>query len=249
VADLVPILRAHAPGARLYVNRTTRHMLAPYPDLRARSTALDAGAGWQRVRDRDGKPLPFRYRALRSRHAPHVGRLHFYRGRVEEDWRQEWTERRWRDFVEGEVFAFVFDLLDDGGRVRFRIYANDAASPGGWGEPDADTAGERRCDLAVLVVPSYYLVEEYPEALLRKLAPRHVLAIHYEDFFQPAGRPVRFVPFLTDARANRFLSRVERALGRSTDLRPPLPPVCGPSGRAVTMAVPGAWLRFRAGGE
>ncbi len=248
VADLVPILQTHAPAARLYVNRTAHHMLGPYPALRARSEVLEAGAGWDRVRDAQGRLLPIRYRALRSRHAPHLGRLHFYRGSLDRDWRYEWTDMRWRDFLEGEVFAFVFDLLDEEGRARFRIYANDAASPRGWGEPDAGLARERRFDLAALVMASYYLVEEYPEALLRGLRPRHVLAIHYEDFFQPPSAPVRFVPLLTDARANRFLSRVDRALGGSADgLRPPLPPVCGPSGRAVTMAVPGEWLRFRAG--
>lgn len=246
VGDLVPILRRHAPAARLYVNRTGDHMLAPYPDLRRRSEVLEAGPAWQRVRDAAGRPLPVRYRALRSRHAPHLGRLHFFRGTLDRDWRREWTDMHWREFREGEVFAFVFDLLDARDRVRFRLYANDAASPGGWGVPDAALARERRFDLAAVVMASYYLADGYPERLLRALRPRHVLAIHYEDFFRSLDRPLRFVPLLTDARANRFLARVETTVPRE-GRRPPLPPVCGPSGHAVTMAVPGEWLRFRAG--
>jgi L-ascorbate metabolism protein UlaG (beta-lactamase superfamily) len=245
VGDLVPVLRRHAPAARLYVNRTGRHMLAPYPDLRGRSEVLEA-VGWRQVHDAAGRPVPVRYRALRSRHAPHLGRLHLFQGTIDRDWRREWTQMHWRNFREGEVHAFVFDLLGADGRVRFRLYANDTASPREWGVPEAALARERRFDLAAITTASYYLVEEYPERLLRTLQPRHVLAIHYEDFFQPLDRPVRFVPLLTDARANRFLDRVETEVPRA-GRRPPLPPVCGPSGPAVTMAMPGEWLRFRAG--
>jgi L-ascorbate metabolism protein UlaG (beta-lactamase superfamily) len=246
VGDLVPILRTHAPGARLYVSATGDHMLAPYRDLRSRASVLKAAKEWERVRDAAGRPLPFRFRAFRSRHAPHLGRLHLFQGRLERDWQRPWTDMRWRDFREGEVYTFVFDLLDGDGRVRFRLYANDTASPREWGVPEAALAHERRFDLAALTMASYYLADGYPERLLGALRPRHVLAIHYEDFFRSLDAPLRFVPLLTNGRANRFLERVEESVplrGR----RPPLPPVCGPSGPAVTMAVPGEWLRFRAG--
>ena len=246
VGDLVPILRTHAPGARLYVNATGDHMLAPYRDLRSRASVLKAAKEWQQVRDAAGRPLPFRFRAFRSQHAPHLGRIHLFQGVLKRDWQRPWTDMRWRDFREGEVHAFAFDLLDANGRVRFRLYANDTASPREWGVPEAALGRERRFDLAALTMASYYLVDGYPERLLSALQPRHVLAVHYEDFFQPLDQPLRFVPLLTDARANRFLARVKTEVPRA-GRRPPLPHVCGPSGPAVTMAVPGEWLRFRAG--
>ena len=185
MGDLVPILRSTSPEARLYVNDDRRHMLAPYPRPALPRQRAGGRAGVGAGPRRGRPPLPIRFRAFRSRHAPHLGRLHFFQGVLKRDWRGRGPTCAGATSARGRCYAFVFDLLDADGRVRFRLYANDTASPREWGVPEAALARERRFDLAALTMASYYLVEEYPERLLGALRPRHVLAIHYEDFFQP----------------------------------------------------------------
>ena len=70
----------------------------------------------------------------------------------------------------------------------------------------------------------------------------YALTIHYEDFFRPANRPLRFVRSLTDARVDRMLERVENGMRERIGI--PATPICGPSGEHWSMPLPGEWLGF-----
>ncbi len=65
---------------------------------------------------------------------------------------------------------------------------------------------------------------------------------------RPRDKPLRFSPFLTDKRANRFMELAERAISEN-DLDPsgPDPCTCGPCGEAWTLPLPGEWIRFPKG--
>jgi glyoxylase-like metal-dependent hydrolase (beta-lactamase superfamily II) len=237
-----------APGAPIYVNRSGTRMLAAYPELAARAVSLDSlAAGWVELPAADGGPRLWRFRALPSAHAPHVDHYLWGRGEVEAPWREPWTERPLRHFVAGGIFAFVVDLLaPETGETAFRLYFGDAAAPAGQGYPPAEVDGDGHAfDLAALCVPNYYLVTGYPEGILERLRPSHVLAVHYEDFFRSRSRPLRFVPYLSDGRVERFLGRVRDGVARGGQAtRGPVGRVCGPSSAASTMPLPGEWLRF-----
>jgi hypothetical protein len=247
LADLPHITLQHATEARLYLNDSGAKIMAPFAELWGRLTAIDGHAGeWIRLRDSSGRELPIRVMPLLSGHAGHLWKYHYGRGHVTKSW-DGWSSRKLRHMKEGRVFTLLIDLLSgDGARTEFRIHYQDAPSSAPDGFPTEEVIAERAVDLAVLCLPTWWLVHDYPRGIIERTRARHVLAIHYEDFFRPATMPVRFVGTCTDRRANRFLEIVSREMkGGAHDLAGPVPPVCGPSSEACTMPLPKEWLRFR----
>ncbi len=106
----------------------------------------------------------------------------------------------------------------------------------------------KRFDLAVLCVASHQFVRDAPEWLLERVRPAHVLVGHWEDFFRARSEPLRFVPLLSDGKADAYLERVRTTLGSTGQaVHGPLDPVCGPSEAGFTWPMPGDWLRFHSG--
>jgi hypothetical protein len=250
LGDLPRIAETYTPGARIYVNTSGAHALAPVPALAGRVASLEGreGWGWIPLRDVDANELPFRFRKVASAHAPHFWGVHLAAGGIEQDWTGPWESHRLRELREGHTFAFVIDLLAaPGGPTLFRIYYQDAMSPPGTGIPRLGPWEKQRYDrydLAVLCMASYNFVRHQPETILGALRPRHVLVTHYEDFFRDTRKPVRFVFLLTDFWANRFFHRMRRAMS-GWETAGPQAVVCGPSSRSWTMPIPGEWVRFR----
>jgi L-ascorbate metabolism protein UlaG (beta-lactamase superfamily) len=247
LADVPVVLLEHAHAASVLVNRSGANMLSAFPALGPSVVALEPLDGhWLRLSDRGGAPLPVRVLPLRSGHADHFGGYHFAPGEVAAPW-TSWNDKRNADMKEGLPFAFLVDLLDTDGRPAFRLHYQDAASDAPRGFPPEDISAERPVDLAVTCLPSSWRARDYPRGLLERTRARHVLVTHYDDFFQPLDRPLRFVANLTDERAATFLEavRVEMTLA-SHEPRGPDPAACGPSSTSWTMPLPGEWLRFRA---
>jgi hypothetical protein len=247
LGDLPAVARA-TPNANLYVNRSGVNALAgPDPALEPRLCELDslAGKGWIHLQDAGGHPLPFRILPVRSSHAPHVLSLTLWGGETGRESRP-WNRRRHGALQAGQPFAFVIDLLEEAApdaRVRFRIYAQDAASQAPLGLPPRAERGDPPYDLAVVCMASTQWVTGHPERLLERVAPRHVLVTHYENFLRPWGPRRGFVPLLTRGVANGFLGRMVQAL----DGLPAAPPrwkACGPSSARWTMPLTGEWLAF-----
>lgn len=248
IGDLPLVAERFAPAARIYVNASAVHALAPIPALQGRVISLESqeGQGWVSLKDPDQNDLPIRFRTVRSKHAPHFWGVHLAGKSLTTDWTGEWKTRRFLSLQEGQTFAFVIDLMSpDLRQTRFRIYYQDAASPPSQGLPHLDDG--RGYDLAVLCMASYYFVRKQPGTILGHLRPRHILVTHYEDFFRRGDKPVRFVDLLPGVMANRFFFRARRAMACwEAETRGPDGPVCGPSSRSWTMPMPGEWLRFQA---
>ncbi|NIM00654.1 MAG: hypothetical protein GTN89_07190 [Acidobacteria bacterium] len=241
LADLPEVMTRHAPAARLWTNASGARMLAPFPALTSRIHAVEPSLGsWVRPL-RDGVPLPFRFMPLPSDHAPHLYGLRYAHGTVEESW-DTWDGKTVRSMLDGLTVNFLIDLLD-GEEIAFRMFYQGSASPSGVGHPPTDEIERRGVDLAILCAPPYWQVEDYPEGVLAATRAGYVLAIHYEDFLQPADRPLRFVRSLTDTRVDRLLERIEGAIPERGAVVPATP-VCGPSAERWSMPLPGEWLGF-----
>lgn len=262
LGDVPFIAERFTRNARVYVNRSGHTALSEHPALAGRVESVEpaegsaGAAGPIRLRDAAGRPLPFRIHPLPSSHAPHLWKLHLMKGemvpRPEAKWR---ATRRHLGLKEGRPHAFVIDLLDPErpeAPPLFRIHYQDSASDAGRlpnGIPPEhllETASGVAYDLAVTCMASANWVDGYPEALLKKLEPRHVLVTHYEDFFRPRDAPCRFVPALTRRIANGFLERTDcelRASGQT--LSRPLSKVCGATAEGWSMPRVGEWIVFR----
>lgn len=244
LADALAVA-SRIPGARLYVNRTGELALAG--DLPAHRLAqLEHRLGEPRqLADAAGRLLPFRVRAVRSDHAPHVGRIRFFSGEGGRPL-QGFHQLPYRHFKSGLTLALVIELTadaDDDAPVLYRLLYQDSASR----EPVAHLpALDGGYDLVVTCMASAHLAPGYPEDVVAFTGARHVLVTHYENFFRPWGPGHGFVPFLTDSRADAFLDRVGCGLeGRTAAPSPPTGEVCGPSTDDWTMPVVGAWMTFR----
>jgi len=240
LADIPFIVESFSPEAHVYVNQTGVNMLAGIASLKDRLHPL---ADKQEVNL--GR---IRVRAVKSRHAPLFWGIHWARGEVDEPWEQDWTRRRFRQLKGGTTFAFVIDLLDDLGAVRYRIYYQDSASPEGEGHPAFEEADPPGYDLAVLCMASFKYVKNHPGGILDTIRPRHVLVTHYENFSRGPEKSLQFVTLLTNRGANRFLCEVRASLYEG-ETKGPVDPVCGPSSPVSTMPLPGEWLRFRSRGK
>lgn len=247
LGDLPIVARRHAPRARIYVNDSGLKLLAH--SLGSRVESLEGSLEVQvPLVDAAGRRLPFRVRAVASEHAPHFFRYLWAGGQVKRPWTKPWEWLRLWHMRSGTTLAFLIDLLDERGEARYRIYYQDAASGDAVGVPREDaTADGHPYDLAVLCIASHNWVKDAPQALLGRLRPRHVLVLHYEDFFR-RGRFRPFVPLLTNGLANRYLGRVEDSLRRTGGVpEGPVGKVCGPAGPEWTMPLVGEEVRFRPG--
>ncbi|HEY0553395.1 MAG TPA: hypothetical protein VGG20_03960 [Thermoanaerobaculia bacterium] len=244
IGDL-PAVLGMAEHARVFANASGLHALAPY--AANRGTALEEGAGrWVWITGAHGERKPIRFFAVPSEHAPQVDHHLWAAGPpLKQDWRQPWEGRRFHELKAGQTFALVIDLMSsDLKDVRYRIYYQDAANRQGIGVPP-DFADGHGYDLAVLCIASYDKAPGQPAAILRALHPRHVLVTHYDDFFRPQDRTVRFVGLLTDAKVERYLGTICAELGcEGSSGAGPTGQVCGPSGPRWTMPLPGEWMRF-----
>lgn len=245
LGDLPLVAERLEPRAALLVNAAGALALQPYDDLGRQVLVLEERpAEGFLLHDAAGKPLPFRLRAVPSAHAPHALGITLMNGK-EKAFAAPWGRYRYWRLRTGRPHAFVLDLLeraDDAAATRFRILYFDAAADLPESLP---SAAETAYDLAVLCMASASAIPSYPERLVAELAPRHVLAIHWENFMAPWERRRGFVPLLTRARAESFLREVEEAHpGGGRHLAGPESPACGPAGVGWTMPMVGEWSVF-----
>ena len=239
-----------ARNAALLVNCSGRNALEPYGDLMGRVRVVEALEGcFTQLRDKNDNLLRFRVRPIVSRHAPHLTELvQLWKGTTKPMSKPWESNQRWSDLKAGWTYNFIVDLTDGTSAdspVRFRLFFQDSASLAPAGLPPAPASGDPPYDLAILGMASSQFVEPYPEDLLRRIKPRHVVAIHYENFTKPWSPRRKFAPLLTRRVAERFLLRVEDALGHNHTVgKPPGRPTCGPSADRWTMPLPGERLVF-----
>lgn len=215
-------------GVPVFGSRTAVHLLrAAAPGVAA--APVEPFAGERAAPGRWLAPQAgsrFRVMPLRSEHAPHAWPgIKLFSGHVEEPLAS--PPRSAYAWKEGQTHAFLIDVMPRAGeRPLLRIHYHDAASNPGIGWPPPALLAERGVDLVVFCAASFALVRDHPAALLRELAPRHALAVHWEDFSRDPREPLRVVP-LTDL--PELLERLASAL---------------PPGR-FSVPRPGARIRFR----
>ncbi len=246
IADLPTLLDGTLSGVPIYVNQSGANMLSGCRSAGDLVVLEDHENRWIRPVDSEGRPLPIRFLPVPSAHAAHLPLYHYAPGEVSEAWTDCLNGKAFGRLKEGRTYAFLIDLLaDDGRTVEFRIHYQDAVSSQPLGFPPPQVMARRKADLAVVCLASYWMVERYPEGILEHVRARHALVTHYEDFFTSIDAPLRFVRTLTDRRANRFMRRLEAEMSRPFHRpRGPSVRVCGPSGAAWTMPLPGEWIRF-----
>lgn len=205
----------HATKAVVYGSETTAHILAAVPELEGRVVAVNESAA---TVDRPGAFTTvaggrIRFMPIVSEHAPHYMGIKLYKGKLDHDLTE--LPRRAGAWKEGQTLAYVIDFMSaDGRRVDFRIHYQDSASNPPLGHPPRFTgADDAPYDVAIACGASHSQVDDYPEGIVKRLAPRTVLVGHWEDFFIPTTEPLHFV------RANkvpRFLERLDACLPPGT---------------------------------
>ena len=247
----------HPPA--LIADRSTVHLLAKVLDkFSCVDPILYDESDKPRRRCPIGGPQPVvRVTAVHSDHAPHtqiqgIGLAAFV-GNHDRPLNRLPTHAK--DFVLGQTWAYVLDLLDESQNVVFRIHYVDAAPSAPQGILDLPVAASREVDVHIGCVPGHDMVEDYPRALLAANRVQYVIGAHWEDFFQSRSddlKPLQFV--LDQANMNAYVDKVEAALGKAAgpvaplpDARWQVPQTCGPSGPRWNVPVPGQTLRFAVG--
>lgn len=228
----VPLIAPRLPAsAKIWVSRTGRYLLEAAGVPSGQIEELNAIAGnWRHV----GKWIPIgdsiRVMALHSEHAPHFMGMKFLTGHLDAPLGHR--PEKASDWVEGQTFTFIIDLLDrdaSGAMVPvFRMHYRDSASNPPWGfhPPLPD---DKRVDVAMICAASFPQVKDYPEALVRDLQPRYVVIDHWENFFRPQSDPLQVVPGIDP---KEFVVRLKSALPADADWVTPKPggtlefPVC-----------------------
>ena len=219
-------------GARVYGSVTTRRILAGYGgETAARVTALndpgqryadfthcsspglpgcEAAPGqagrWLDVAGTQGR---VRVQAFCSCHPPQVlHAIQFWPGCQGKDLPR--APRRVEEYVEGEVFAFLVDFMENG-RPAFRVYYQDApvSRPVGWVRDDV--IAERPVDLALLCTGTFDALHRPEEVVSANLKARQVVLHHWEDFFDPSTKR-RLAP-IPGCDVDRFREALVRELG------------------------------------
>jgi hypothetical protein len=161
-----------------------------------------------------------------SEHAPHFMHVKLFGG--ERDPRDKAKPEDAYDWREGQTLAFLVDVLSDDGQPVLRLYYQDAATNAPIGSIPKALLEERRVDVAFLCAASFEEVKDHPRAIVAALAPRFVIAGHWEDFFRDPRKPLRPVPFLN-------LGKFEKRLAKALE---------DPNGDAYAILVPGDVLDF-----
>ena len=159
------------------------------------------------------------------------------------------------DFVAGDTWAYLIDLLNTAGDVVFRIHYMDAAAGPGNAIVPAALLAERPIDVHIACVPGFELVRDYPKNILNSANDvGYVFLGHWEDFFRDRNKKLRLVaPILNQSRLNRFVQEVETSMlpgdrlapvNKGASDCPTSPNRCGPHGERWAMPVPGEGYRF-----
>jgi hypothetical protein len=228
----VPYIKEHyLPQVKVFGSLTMKNTLAAFhfpqeDDVKSledvAGTSTKPGI-WVRAGPR------IRVMALKSEHAPVVLHLKFFEGQYDAPLQE--IPKRATGWLEGNTLAYLIDFLSpDGKTVDFRIHYQDAASTFPLGAPPAldQLQDQRPVDLAIVCVPGFSQVKDYPKAIIDRLHPRFVVMIHWENFFAllpDDARDLRTVPTVNVA---RFIDIVRAARPEPKYFLP----------------VPGAWMQF-----
>jgi len=227
--DVPFIWSTYMRQAKIYGSDTMKNTLAAFPIPADRVVSVepdmhtDTKAGTWYPKD-EQEPRRVRFMALKSEHAPIFWHIKFFEGAYDSPLKEKPTRAyQWR---EGQTLAYLIDFMSaDGKTVEFRVHYQDAASTPPLGFPPDDG---RRVDLALICMPGFNQVKNYPEELIERLQPRFVVLIHWEDFFAPLPESPSGLRTVAGEDAELFLERLQAVL----------------HGKPFKLPAPGAWMSF-----
>lgn len=152
-----------------------------------------------------------RVSVIAAKHADHFklfGRpVHQMQGQVPEagitSFRAKDQSSKAHEWLEGDVYAFMLELLDAQGNKKLRVFIQSTACDPPAGVPFP--AVEDSVDIAVIGVASTNYTQDYPASLLQAIRPKYTVLVHWEDFFRKYGKQPYKVVRATQFR--EFLSR------------------------------------------
>lgn len=168
------------------------------------SDKLHSAESLAAIREQPGKSVDLRgadgsvikvYPLLAS-HNPHVRNIKLFSGSVMRppaNFNDPRSKTRVNDWLEGRTLSFLIDI-ERNDSVVFRIFVQSSSCEFPDGLPPQALLSARPVDLAILGVASYQFSEtSYPCQYLDRLQPRHLMFIHWEDFFRPYNRKPKSV--------------------------------------------------------
>jgi L-ascorbate metabolism protein UlaG (beta-lactamase superfamily) len=206
----------HLLDVPYYINQNSGRSIAYVGSLTARNillgfkpSALDFVIAEQRPSMIKGR---VRVTALPSDHAPHFFGHTFMAGDVVSPMTE--VPSRVGQYVEGQTLVFLVDFLDAQENVVWRIFINGAANSAAGAEAlrqHQSLLNEHRINVAILCVPGWDKVDDYPDTLLRLLRPENIVLSHFDDFgspYRPGEDPNNGMKFLPFANYDRFVERL-----------------------------------------
>jgi L-ascorbate metabolism protein UlaG (beta-lactamase superfamily) len=122
-----------------------------------------------------------------SEHNPHFRNIKFFSGSRTQpvaDFTDAYHKTRANDWLEGNVFSFLIDYLDQTGKIEFRIFVQSSSCNPPAGIPPLQLLADRSVDVAFLGIVSYHFSPAYPCDVVKALNPKEIVWIHWEDFFR-----------------------------------------------------------------
>ncbi|MEN5034837.1 hypothetical protein [Pseudomonas sp. TWI929] len=197
--DVPWIMQHRAPNAIAYgsvtVGRILRAVIAP-------ERVVDAQSKMARVQN--GKPAEkgtwiystqrhFRAMPIQSMHAPHFAGYTLASGSYDKDADLTELPSTALGWKQGQVLAWMIDLLNDAGEPVLRLHYLDSASSPPFGLPVLQGDG-KPVDVQILAVSSWQNVDDYPSALLASTKPRLVVLGHWENFLVDDAKGAEDLP-------------------------------------------------------
>ncbi len=234
--DVPYIIKRYVPQTKVYGSKTMKNILAGDSTLNASDIVsveddigtIDHVGKWWYV----GPNRRVRFMALKSEHAPIIFHIKFFEGTVEQPLQQLPTKAS--GWVEGQTLAYLIDFMSaDGSAVDFRIHYQDAASNPTLGFPPALIQGpdSRPIDVAIVCMPGFNEVDNYPERIVKLLKPRFVAIVHWENFFELLPDDPKDLKLVPTEDAGKFLVRLNSVM---------------PEHATFKLPAPGAWMRVAA---
>lgn len=133
-----------------------------------------------------------RVMAIQSEHLPHIFNKHLFKGQLDASTTQSFPFKG-KGFLQDETLAYLIDFLDDGQAPVKRIYFSSSASAYPNGFLPESVLTEKSVDVAILSLAMAQKANDYPAALVELLQPKHIILCHWENFFRPRDKKLKFV--------------------------------------------------------